>query len=316
MPVEYKEKYHDMNISLNPTYYCNFRCNFCYLTEGQLSDPRRIDLTVLEQKLQEIYARFGGIDHVDVYGGEVALLPLNYFQDMTDILKKYSKELNLITNLSIVNEITQHPDYIIGVSYDFAAREKHELVFRNMSLLRDEFHVLMLAGPELIKYDPNQHIQMFNLLPNLQSVEIKPYSINQANAHKITDKQFEEYVIRWLTAKTPKKFQFVNDDLIAQAVEKKAHSYSDDHIYITPKGRYAVLEFDIDNREFFLEMDTLDEYDNWCDKEKRRVELNEYCRSCEYKGICLSEHLRDVKDTKMSCNGYLHLIEWYKRQYA
>lgn len=305
-----------MNISLNPTYYCNFRCNFCYLTEGQLGDARRIDLALLETKLQEVIAEYGVIDHVDVYGGEVALLPEKYFEDMTQILKRYCKDLNLVTNLSVVNGITQHRDYTKGVSYDFTAREKHELVFRNMSLLSDEFHILMLASPELIKLDPNHHIQMLNLLPNLVSVEIKPYSINQANSLRVTDKQFEEYVIRWLTAKTPKRFQFVNKDLIESAAAGSAHSYSDDHIYITPKGRFAVLEFDIDNREFFLEMDTIAEYQAWCAQEKARVERNEFCRSCEYKGRCLSEHLRDVKDTKMSCNGYLHLIQWYKRQYA
>lgn len=305
-----------MNISLNPWYFCNFRCKFCYLTEGQLASKKLIKLATLEQRLQEVIARYGIIDQIDVYGGEVGLLPGSYFSDMTAILKRYCSNLNMITNLSALNEITQHPDYTISVSYDFSAREKHDLVFKNMTLIDLDFSVLMLASPHLISLDPNYMINMFNLIPNLRSVEIKPYSKNQANELRITDKDFENYVIRWLTAATPKKFTFVNDDLIKRAARGEANSYSDDHVYITPSGRFAVLEFDINDREYFLEMDTLDEYQNWCEKEKHRVNLNQYCRECEYKGRCLSEHLRDVKDLTMSCNGYKHLIQWYTKQYA
>jgi hypothetical protein len=71
-------------------------------------------------------------------------------------------------------------------------------------------------------------------------------------------------------------------------------------------------EFDLNDNEFFLEYDTLDEYWQWCEKEKHRVGLNKYCSSCEYYGNCLSEHLREVKSLDESCNGFKHLIDWYK----
>lgn len=305
-----------MNISLNPWYYCNFRCNFCYLTEGQLGNKKLVPLEILQQRLREVMSEYGSIDHVDVYGGEIGLLPNTYFNEMTALLKQYCKNLNLVTNLSMINEITQHPDYTISVSYDFSAREKYDLVYKNMTMLNTDFSVLMLASPHLITLDPNYMIEMFNLIPNLQSVEIKPYSRNQANDHRITDKDFENYIIRWLTAAAPKRFQFINDSLIKNAVAGQGHSYSDDHVYITPRGKFAVLEFDLNDREYFLELDSLSEYQRWCEKEKQRVDQNEFCRDCEFKGRCLSEHLRDVKDISMSCNGYRHLIKWYAKQYA
>jgi sulfatase maturation enzyme AslB (radical SAM superfamily) len=305
-----------MNISLNPWYYCNFRCKFCYLTEGQLSSQKLIKLDKLESRLQEVVAHYGIIDQIDVYGGEVALLPKQYFEDMTVILKRYCKNLNMITNLSAVNQITEDPNYSLSVSYDFSAREKYDLVYKNMTMISSDFSVLMLASPHLITLDPNYMINMFNLIPNLRSVEIKPYSRNQANDLQITDKDFENYVIRWLTAATPKKFQFVNAALIQQVLDGQGHSYSDDHVYITPSGRFAVLEFDINDREYFLEMDSIEEYQQWCEREKQRVSVNEYCRDCEFHGRCLSEHLREVRDISMSCNGYKHLIQWYARQYT
>ena len=288
-----------MNISLNPWYYCNFRCKFCYLTEGQLSSQKLIKLDKLESRLQEVVAHYGIIDQIDVYGGEVGLLPKAYFNDMTQLLLKYSKNLNMITNLSAVNEITEDPNYSLSVSYDFSAREKYDLVYKH-----------------LITLDPNYMINMFNLIPNLRSVEIKHYSRNQANDLRITDKDFENYVIRWLTATAAKKFEFVNAYLIQQVLDGQGHSYSDDHVYITPSGRFAVLEFDTNDREYFLEMDSIEEYQQWCEKEKQRVNLNEFCRDCEFNGRCLSEHLREVRDISMSCNGSKHLIQWYARQYS
>jgi sulfatase maturation enzyme AslB (radical SAM superfamily) len=305
-----------MNISLNPWYYCNFRCKFCYLTEGQLASQKLIGLETLEQRLQQVVTHYGMINQIDVYGGEVALLPRPYFNAMTALLKQYSHKLNLITNLSAVNEITEHPDYSLSVSYDFSAREKYDLVYKNMTMITSDFSVLMLASAHLITLDPNYMINMFNLIPNLRSVEIKPYSRNQANDLPITDKDFENYIIRWLTATAAKRFEFVNAALIQQVLDGQGHSYSDDHVYITPSGRFAVLEFDLNDREYFLEMDTIEEYQQWCEKEKQRVNLNEYCRDCEFNGRCLSEHLREVKDISMSCNGYKHLIQWYGRQYA
>ncbi len=32
-----------ITVSVNPSYFCNFRCDFCYLTEEQLSDQKKIE---------------------------------------------------------------------------------------------------------------------------------------------------------------------------------------------------------------------------------------------------------------------------------
>ena len=74
-----------MNLSINPTYYCNFRCDFCYLTPEQLGDRQQINLAVLDQRLSEIPK----INHIDLYGGEIGLLKPDYFYAMKDIIRKY-----------------------------------------------------------------------------------------------------------------------------------------------------------------------------------------------------------------------------------
>lgn len=301
-----------MNLSINPWYYCNFRCSFCYLTEQQLSDKKLLPLSKLEERLNEILC-MDSIDMVDLYGGEVGILPYDYIKEMKELLHAYGiKDINVITNLSMINEVTQDEDFYISVSYDFEAREKHETVFKNMTQLTRPFSVLMLASKDLITKDVGDMIETLNLLPNLQSVEIKPYSTNQANQDTVYYTHFEEFVKSFLQYPN-KKFEFVNKKLLDSVLDKSRNAFSDDHVYITPSGNYGVLEFDLNDNEFFLEYETLEEYFHWCKKEKDRVARNKYCNKCEYYGNCLSEHLREVKTLEHSCNGFKHLIDWYAR---
>jgi len=300
-----------INLSINPWYYCNFRCDFCYLTEQQLSDKTLLPLDKLEQRLNEIIC-VSKIGMVDLYGGEVGILPVEYVTKLKELLHAYGVcDINVITNLSMINEITTDPGFYISVSYDFGAREKHELVFKNMTQLQRPFSILMLASKNLIQKNVPEMIETLNLLENLQSVEIKPYSPNQANQDTVYYTQFEEFVKSFLQYPN-RRFEFVNEKLLDTVLNKSRNAFSDDHVYITPSGNYGVLEFDLNDNEFFLEYETLDEYFKWCDSEKVRVKRNKYCKNCDYFGHCLSEHLREVKSLDQSCNGFKHLIDWYK----
>jgi hypothetical protein len=152
---------------------------------------------------------------------------------------------------------------------------------------------------------------MFNTLGNLISVEIKPYSANQANQLQVSYTEYEEFVKKWIENKN-KKFQLNNIHLLNSVVDASRNSFSDDHVYITPSGNYGVLEFDLNENEFFKEYKTFKEYLQWCNLEKVRVSNNKFCSKCDYYGKCLSEHLRDVKNVKNSCNGFVNLIKWYE----
>lgn len=300
-----------MIVSINPWYYCNFRCDFCYLTETQLSDRKLLPLTVLEARLSEIISH-EKIDVVDLYGGEIGLLPKEYVNELKQMLHGFGIfNINVITNLSMINDIILDPDFYISVSYDFDAREDSDRVWRNMALLNKPFSILMLAGNKLIEKNVDEMVSMFNLLENLESVEIKPYSSNQANQHAVTFSDYEEFVKKWITNKN-KNFDFVNQFLIESVLDGTRSSFSNDHVYITPNGNYGVLEFDLNDNEYFLEYESIDKYFEWCEIEQKRVRKNKFCSNCEYFGKCLSEHLRDVKSLENSCNGFKHLIDWYK----
>jgi len=151
---------------------------------------------------------------------------------------------------------------------------------------------------------------MMNMCSAVDSVEIKPYSINQANAHKVTHRDFEQFIQKWIESSIEKKFQFINEDKIQRSLSKEYNAFSDDHIYITPNGKFGVLEFDKDDREFFLELDSWEEYIEWTKKEKQQI--SSICKQCKYFGHCLTEHYRYVKDLDNSCNGYKGLLEYYE----
>jgi len=293
-------------VSINPSYFCNFSCDFCYLTPEQLSDTKKIDIDRLDQLL----AGIPSIEHVDLYGGEIGALKKPYFYQLKDTIRKhYSGEINIITNYSMIHEGFYDEDVYLSVSYDFEAREKSELVYKNMLMSPVPIAVLILASPKVLSMNVEEMIMMINMCTSIDSVEIKPYSINQANSYNVSHKDFEQFIIKWLTAKTPKNFQFINEQKIEESYNKTYNAFSDNHIYITPNGKYGVLEFDKYDREYFLELDTWQDYIDWSNKEK--LQLSNICKQCSYYGTCLTEHYRYVDNLDQSCNGYKGLLDWY-----
>ena len=299
-----------MNLSINPTYYCNFSCDFCYLTPEQLNDRHKITPLWLDHSLSQIDDEIG---HVDLYGGEIGLLSSEYYYSLKKIIRNYYKgPININTNLSAFPDFFRDEDVTLSVSYDFNAREKEQHVLNNMMNANKDLSVLILASPKVLEMDVEFMIFTLNMVSNIKSVEIKPYSINQANAHPVTHKDFEDFVIKFDEAKTEKKFNFQNMDNIWRSIDKEYDAFSNDHVYITPSGKFGVLEFDKYDKEYFKEYKTYYEYKTWA-REEPEKNLSEICKTCKYYGNCLTEHYRYVKDLTNSCNGYKGLLEYYER---
>ncbi|WP_127714891.1 radical SAM protein [Halobacteriovorax sp. HLS] len=302
-----------LNLSINPLYQCNFRCDFCYLTKSQLSDPLTLPLTKLRQLIKELKDSNHSVDHVDLYGGEISLLSNEYLEELDEILyEAFDPSINIVTNLYQVHPFFLKEHVSLSVSFDFEARESSEKVLQNIITTNKEISILMLASSKLLKMDVSKMISTFNSIGNVVSVEIKPYSTNQANSFEVSFKDFEEFVKKWIESDIVKNFEFVNEREIENSLSKKRNAFSDDHLYITPNGKFAVLEFDEKEDEYFLELDRLDDYKKWERLEHARVQRNEICSKCEYLGNCLTEHYRKVESLDLSCNGFFHLLDWYK----
>jgi len=302
-----------ITVSINPSYFCNFRCNFCYLTSQQLGDQKQIPLAILDKKLKEI-SKVRVIEWIDLYGGEIGALKKDYFYGLKDIIRKYYKDkINIITNYSMLHEGFFKDDYYLSVSYDFDAREKSDLVYNNMFQSTVPIAVLILASEKVLNMNVDEMIHKLNLCSSIESVEIKPYSINQANNQPVTHKDFELFVQKWIESDVKKKFDFINEGKIIKSLKKEYNAFSNNHVYITPNGNFGVLEFDKNDKEYFLELQSFKDYLKWADNEPLK-NISDICKSCKYYGHCLTEHYRYVKDLNNSCNGYKGLLDYYDKR--
>lgn len=305
-----------INLSINPWYACNFSCKNCYLTPEQLKDRTLLTLEDLDKRLNEIKDSGHILGHADIYGGEVMLMPKGYIQSVKKILHSHGiSEIEIITNLSALNkDVVDDLDFGISVSYDFNERERYDEVFDNMLKMQRPFSILTLATPEVIRLDLDEMIMNLSLLGNLICWEIKPYSQNQANQARITHREFEEFIKRIIEHPLDRHYEFLNEKMLDWAIKMERNSFSDDHVYICPSGKFGVLEFDLNNNEYFLELDSFEKYLEWTLLEKGRVSNNKFCSDCDFFGKCLSEHLRNVESLDSGCSGYYDLIQWHKRR--
>ena len=302
-------------VSVNPSTLCNFNCNFCYLSPLQLKNKKRVDINLLKTRLSEVNS-YNKITHIDLYGGELLLLPESYIIDLLSVLEKFTDNINIITNLSRpVKDWMLKDNITLSVSWDYQCRERWDNVLQNIIATPKNIHILMVASECMVNWSIEKMYEahdIFDRIQNIKSVEIKPYSTNQANAQPVTFIDYENLVKKWLNIyNTDHSYEFVNDRLINNVLSLEANSYSDDHVYINPNGNFAVLTFDDNDNEQFTELHTLSEYHDWTIQEKERIRNNEFCNTCSYKAKCLSEHLREVTNINESCNGFKHLLDWY-----
>lgn len=299
-------------VSINPTYFCNFNCDFCYLSEAQLKDRKQASLFDISLRLSEVKRE---ITHIDLYGGELGLLPDDYIDDLIEICKEHTDSICIITNLSAIRPAFLREDIQLSVSYDFDAREKEQIVFNNMLKLEKPFSVLILASEKVIKNDVDYMINALNSLTNLIAVEIKPFSSTTHRKQYVSDLDYENFIKKWIDSYVPKNWLFINQNKIEDCLEGNYNAFSDDHVYITPDGNFGVLDFDLLGNESFTQLKSFEEYEAWATKEKT-VMVSDICKECKYFGVCLTEHYKYVAfDPKLNgCNGYFNLLEWYNEE--
>ena len=291
-----------MYISINPTYKCNLRCDFCYLTPEQLSDDKKIDLKQLELMLDE----FPYISGIDLYGGEISTLPLDYQQELVTLVKGYTPNVSIITNLVQISPIFLDKDINLTVSFDFEARPQWKRTLSNMLLLDRDVSVITLVSRTVLEKDIPTMISFLNGLPRIISVELKPYSRNQNTTQlEVTHHEYSKFLLIWLGNRHRMNFECVNEELVSEALAGERNAFSNEHVYITPNGNYAVLDFDDNNREFFKEVKTIQEVYSWAQQESSTRPVA--CLTCSYNGRCLTEHYRP--DHTGGCDGFIEVLE-------
>jgi hypothetical protein len=272
---------------------------------AQLRDKSLIDLNILDGKLIEA----GNIEHVDIYGGEPGTLPVQYVTELLDLLKRHTSSINVISNFSVVPEWFHRSDLTVSASYDWTEREQHTKVLNNIIGFSKPIPLLMLATASLCQVDPREIAQVLNSIRTVGSLEIKPYSTNQFNQHGMDWMVFEEWIKVWLSLDL--NFELVNRNILENSISGVYNAYSDNHLYIGPDGEFSVLDFDLNDKEYFRHIRDMDDFKKWTIAEKKMVQGNKFCKECKWQGKCVTEHYRNVTSIDRSCNGFKNLLDWY-----
>ncbi len=293
-----------MKVSLCPSFYCNFRCPWCYLSTEQLSSRQIVDLKTLTNTLS-IIDNYEQITHIDIYGGEPTLLPFNWSIELVDILRSNTKAtINIITNLSTINHPLLFLTDTVGISYDFDKREQYEKVRENIRVFPRKKHIITLINQLHHLNHIDAYIEELTSL-RIDSWELKPFSVSKYNNMFIEDFNMFENFVKTVIEKEC-FFEIINEKNIIN----KTNSFSNDHIYILPDGKMYVLDFN-EQKEYFRLVNNIQEYIEWTINEHTLFTTDVLCVNCQYNGKCLSEHLKVYDNT---CNGFPNLIKWYNER--
>lgn len=124
-----------MTIILKPTYSCNFRCKYCYLSNGTKSHTDMFDIDFAKRMVLQIKGAFEATRKVSIiwHGGEPLLWGKENYREimpfMQQELEGYDVHQSMQTNLSLVDEeyldiLTQY-NVKLGFSLD-GTKEIHD----------------------------------------------------------------------------------------------------------------------------------------------------------------------------------------------
>lgn len=271
-----------LQISINPTYKCNLNCPFCYLKHNS----KIMDLDKLETKLTEISLKYD-IDSIDLYGGEICLLPDDYLMKLILICKKYVDIIGVITNYTIDKKwLFDRNDIDLSVSWDYIFRDKNEEVLERIKNTKRELGIIM-TSPEL--YDKKYEIaDILNKLDGNYYIDIKPCMPSENNNCKCDLKKYQEFVLFMIS-------NIRHKVLNQYYLDNPPNNLKTPHIFINPDCEVEKLKFN-KNCEYFEKTNNYD------------IELDDKCKNCQYFDDCQTEHDSYLED-EYDCLGMKHLIE-------
>lgn len=271
-----------IQISINPTYKCNLNCPFCYLKHTQ----KVMELNKLENKLSEISSQYD-IESIDLYGGEICLLPDDYLMKLILLCKKYVNIIGVITNYTIDKKwLFDRNDIDLSVSWDYVFRDRNDEVLERIKNTKRELGII-LTSPEL--YDKKYEvIDILNKLEGNYYIDIKPCMPSENNQCKCDLKKYQEFVLFMISNS---KHKVLNQYYL----DNPPNNLKTPHIFINPDCEVQKLKFN-NNGEYF---ETTSDYN---------IELNDKCKSCKYFDYCQTEH-DSYLDDGYDCLGMKKLIE-------
>jgi len=299
----------NMIVSIFPSYICQNNCNFCYLQHSHTN--QLLDLDVLRLKLKEITSIYK-IHKFNLYGGEITLLPIDYLQELNEILESYNIDNFVTSNLYNIERLKIFKNAYWSTSLNLE-RPDYDYIkdILKKNILNHKIAILSMITPSIVNSNPKEVLLDYNGL-NIEYISFIKYypSINTGDVFNISQDIYENTLKNLLKTYMENRNLFDFDlamrtDLDACIKRRYPIATNDQCIRIGPDGRFGAIYYNQDNLEDFKWYNTIEEYEKDCKEEVKAYRKK--CGFCPYFGTCWTEHITNLK-----CDGCKNLLDWWK----
>lgn len=292
-----------ISLSIIPTYWCKTNCKYCYLGDLR-KDQTTLDLQCLDNKLHQLVENDYVIDSISVYGGEISLLDEQYLIQIVKIIRSHvSNQVTIGFCTSGYNRSIFELAEYLKVRVTIPLNQERPDYKKNLQLIKQHNCSLgVVVLPSIINTPVDQLVEFYDSLGrDVFFYQFYPSSINRS-PYSFDIKQYTDFVISFINEykKKPRSFGLIN---LSEWMDKCYNPEASGFIYISPNGKWMTTVYS-DCLESFVEFDTLDQWKQYCKKERLQRLIK--CNACPYYDKCKAEHL--VVMGEEYCSGMRKLI--------
>lgn len=292
-----------ISLSIIPTYWCKTNCKYCYLGDLR-KDQTTLDLQCLDNKLHQLVENDYVIDSISVYGGEISLLDEQYLIQIVKIIRSHvSNQVTIGFCTSGYNRSIFELAEYLKVRVTIPLNQERPDYKKNLQLIKQHNCSLgVVVLPSIINTPVDQLVEFYDSLGrDVFFYQFYPSSINRS-PYSFDIKQYTDFVISFINEykKKPRSFGLIN---LSEWMDKCYNPEASGFIYISPNGKWMTTGYS-DCLESFVEFDTLDQWKQYCKKERLQRLIK--CNACPYYDKCKAEHL--VVMGEEYCSGMKKLI--------
>lgn len=292
-----------ISLSIIPTYWCKTNCKYCYLGDLR-KDQTTLDLQCLDNKLHQLVENDYVIDSISVYGGEISLLDEQYLIQIVKIIRSHvSNQVTIGFCTSGYNRSIFELAEYLKVRVTIPLNQERPDYKKNLQLIKQHNCSLgVVVLPSIINTPVDKLVEFYDSLGrDVFFYQFYPSSINRS-PYSFDIKQYTDFVISFINEykKKPRSFGLIN---LSEWMDKCYNPEASGFIYISPNGKWMTTGYS-DCLESFVEFDTLDQWKQYCKKERLQRLIK--CNACPYYDKCKAEHL--VVMGEEYCSGMRKLI--------
>ena len=292
-----------ISLSIIPTYWCKTNCKYCYLGDLR-KDQTTLDLQCLDNKLHQLVENDYVIDSISVYGGEISLLDEQYLIQIVKIIRSHvSNQVTIGFCTSGYNRSIFELAEYLKVRVTIPLNQERPDYKKNLQLIKQHNCSLgVVVLPSIINTPVDQLVEFYESLGrDVFFYQFYPSSINRS-PYSFDIKQYTDFVISFINEykKKHRSFELIN---LSEWMDKCYNPEASGFIYISPNGKWMTTGYS-DCLESFVEFDTLDQWKQYCKKERLQRLIK--CNACPYYDKCKAEHL--VVMGEEYCSGMRKLI--------